>query len=646
MAATMVLIREHAAGLTWWFFWPAAAILLWAAGGLPRVGGDGSAAAAVDDAAAGALVTQIESGLESAESLVKEGRPREAGEKLAEVCLAINRIPDHGRAVSPAILRKLVAACETLARELQFDAVVIADVPNVQEVLRRRAEQISRGVPRPPEMVPQGPRGPSFVQQVAPALVRACGRCHLQEKRGDFSLATYRQLAESGMVVPGDGLGSRLVEVIRTGDMPRGGGQFARQDFADLVSWINNGAVFDGVDSNTALDQLETPATMPPGTDETAAQSSMPSAIGPDDILFSSAIAGVLLEQCQRCHGGGNPSAGLSMDTFEELMEADVIQPGKGAESLLVRKLVGVNIDGQRMPRGRPPLPDETIATISQWIDEGASLDLPDPSWELSQIASEGRSRNLSHEELRSLRFEAASAVWQRGIVDDEGKVEERGDCCVIGNLESDRLSEVADSAAELEADLQKKLGISEPLVKGGIAVFVFARGYDFSNYWQNVVGRERPRGLLGYAGASGDVVYAAVAASHDSENNRLMLSAEMVAASLRYRGAPEWYAEGVGRCVARSLVPKAPMLAVWDDEELVARKAVPPSAEGFFKAPISTQQVAAASAMLASVDRQGSRIAGVIRRLDDNRDFDVAFRQSYRAQPEQLLLNWIGRPR
>jgi hypothetical protein len=642
----MVSIRDNTGPLTWWFFWPAAAVLVWAAGGLPRVGGDGSVVAAVDDAAAGALVTQIESGLESAQSLVNEGRPREAGEKLAEVCQAINSIPDHGRAVSPAVLRKLVAACERLSRELRFDAVVIADIPNVQEVLRRRAEQIRKGVPDPPGMVPQGPRGPSFVQQVAPALVRACGRCHLQEKRGDFSLATYQQLVESGMVVPGDGLGSRLVEVIRTGDMPRGGGAFAGQEFADLVTWINNGAVFDGDDSNAALDQLHAAASEPSGTDETASPSSMPSAIGPGDILFSSAIAGVFLEHCQRCHGGGNPSAGLSVDTFSELMEADVIQPGQGPESLLVRKLVGVNIDGQRMPRGRPPLSDATIAIISQWIDEGARLDLPDPSWELSQIASEGRSRHLSHEELRSLRFEAASAVWRRGIVDDEGKVEERGDFCVIGNLQSERLSEVADSAAELDADLQKKLGISGSLVKGGIALFVFARGYDFSNYWQNVVGRERPRGLLGYAGASGDVLYAAVAASHDSENNRLMIAAEVTAASLRSRGAPEWYAEGAGRCVARSLVPKAPMLAVWDDEELVARKALPPSAEGFFEAPISSQQVAVASAMLASVDRQGSRLAGVIRRLEENQDFDVAFRQSYRAQPQQMLLNWIGRLR
>jgi hypothetical protein len=87
-------------------------------------------------------------------------------------------------------------------------------------------------------------------------------------------------------------------------------------------------------------------------------------------------------------------------------------------------------------------------------------------------------------------------------------------------------------------------------------------------------------------------------------------------------------------------------MLAVWDDEELVARKALPPSAEGFFEAPISSQQVAVASAMLASVDRQGSRLAGVIRRLEENQDFDVAFRQSYRAQPQQMLLNWIGRLR
>ena len=602
-----------------------------------------------DEANTPAAVARVDEAVAAARTMLSKGLPGDAGLVLADAQRALEEVADLGSGVEPDTIRRLVGDCANLARDLSAEGVAIEGLPTAKDLLRRRAEEVRREPTQtaaaPPTM-PRGPVGPSFAGQIAPMLVRACGRCHVDGSRGDFSMRSFAVLAASGVVVPGDGVNSRLVEVIRTGDMPRGGGTVSAEEFAALAAWIAAGAVFDGVDPTVSLEQVRPAAAMAEAAAETAPPQPTVSEIGVDEVPFSSEVAGILVENCQRCHGGGNPSAGFSLDTFAELTDSGVIEPGRGAESLLVRKLLGVNIDGQRMPRGRPPLPDETIAVIRQWIDEGARLDLLDATAELSRLASEGRSRNFSHEQLRDVRFEAAPAVWRRGIVDEEGSVELRADLCVIGNLETPRLVSVADAVVEVEDLLQEKFRLSGPLTKGGMAVFAFARGYDFSNFWQNVMGRERPRGLLGHAGVSGDVVYAAVAFDSDAENARLMLTAELTAALLHARGAPSWFAEAAGRRVARSLVPEAPMLAIWDDAEVVARTSPVPNPEQFFAAPLTDEQVVIASAMLASVDREGNRLTGLISRLDKGDDFAAAFRQTYRGLPEQMLAAWIRRGR
>lgn len=48
------------------------------------------------------------------------------------------------------------------------------------------------------------------------------------------------------------------------------------------------------------------------------------------------------------------------------------VVPFRSDESYLIDKLTGKRIVGERMPVGRPPLPDSTIAVIRQWIDQGA----------------------------------------------------------------------------------------------------------------------------------------------------------------------------------------------------------------------------------------------------------------------------------
>jgi hypothetical protein len=388
------------------------------------------------------------------------------------------------------------------------------------------------------------------------------------------------------------------------------------------------------------------------GTPPSDDNESPPAMIDPSAVRFSVSIAGVLVAECGRCHGAdGGGAGGLSMTTFADLADSGVIEPGNGGESLLVRKLVGVNIDGQRMPRGRPPLSDAVIDTIRQWIDEGAALDLSDGSAPLETIASEGRSRSLSHDQLRELRFAAATALWKRGIVDEDGEVDRRETLCVVGNLPTERLAGLADLAEDVEARVMKAVSVEPPLVKGGLAVFVFAQGYDFSNFWQNVIGRERPRGMMGSSGVDGDVVYAAVALDADEQNQRAALAAEMTAAALRARSAAEWFAEGAGRSLAGRLVPDAPVTSTWQDAELAARSTLGrPGTSGaeaqfadFFTASSSDEQVAISAAMLTALDRNGRLLKSLVTQLDEGKDFEPAFRAVYRTTPEDALRQWVS---
>ena len=70
---------------------------------------------------------------------------------------------------------------------------------------------------------------------------------------------------------------------------------------------------------------------------------------------------------------------GLRMDTFAQLLQGgdsgEIVTAGQGNASLLIKKLKGMNIEGDRMPAGgRPALADKDIQLIATWINEGATL--------------------------------------------------------------------------------------------------------------------------------------------------------------------------------------------------------------------------------------------------------------------------------
>jgi DNA-binding beta-propeller fold protein YncE len=87
----------------------------------------------------------------------------------------------------------------------------------------------------------------------------------------------------------------------------------------------------------------------------------------------------VLRKHCTVCHSTRNlkeldVSGGLALDSYEAVLKGSkqpVVQPGKSAESLLVKLITASDAD-KRMPLSAPPLPGETIDLLRRWIDAGA----------------------------------------------------------------------------------------------------------------------------------------------------------------------------------------------------------------------------------------------------------------------------------
>ena len=88
---------------------------------------------------------------------------------------------------------------------------------------------------------------------------------------------------------------------------------------------------------------------------------------------YSKDVHPILAASCFSCHSGDKRSGGLSMQDYTELLKGGkdgaVIQPGRGADSLLIQRVTSTSAP---MPPAGRPLTSKEIDTIRQWIDDGA----------------------------------------------------------------------------------------------------------------------------------------------------------------------------------------------------------------------------------------------------------------------------------
>jgi len=110
-----------------------------------------------------------------------------------------------------------------------------------------------------------------------------------------------------------------------------------------------------------ADDQPEKPATeLPPPASR--------------QIDFERDIQPIFEDRCITCHSGEAQKGGLRLDSRDALLGGDsglVIDPGKSADSLLVRTVAGLEPDKIMPPKG-DRLTAEQISLLRAWIDQGA----------------------------------------------------------------------------------------------------------------------------------------------------------------------------------------------------------------------------------------------------------------------------------
>jgi WD40 repeat protein len=111
-------------------------------------------------------------------------------------------------------------------------------------------------------------------------------------------------------------------------------------------------------------------------------------AAGP--VSFTKQVAPLLVKNCLACHGATDAKGGYQLHTFESLMKpgdstSASITPGKPDESELLRLISEMDKE-QLMPKDGDRLPDDQIALVRKWIEEGATFDGPDAKATLASI--------------------------------------------------------------------------------------------------------------------------------------------------------------------------------------------------------------------------------------------------------------------
>jgi hypothetical protein len=103
----------------------------------------------------------------------------------------------------------------------------------------------------------------------------------------------------------------------------------------------------------------------------------------PQKVDFLRDIRPILEKHCFECHGPSKARGQLRLHTGALLRRGGAsgtpIEPGHAEQSLLYRRVMGLDADDQ-MPLDRDPLPAETLALVKAWIDQGAQLPAADPT--------------------------------------------------------------------------------------------------------------------------------------------------------------------------------------------------------------------------------------------------------------------------
>ena len=253
------------------------------------------------------------------------------------------------------------------------------------------------------------PDDPIFGSVILPIMEAAnCTGCHGAAAQSGLSVMSLDDLLAGGTkagpaIVPCDASASPLTLVLRDQlpgvlAMPLGG-SISGSDIETLEAWIDNGADLvacgapsSGEDAGVVVDDASSlddasQADQADAGPEDIAEVEDGSGSGGDDVEAPSTFEALIVPildafSCSGCHSAAFPSSGLSVASVDGLLvggdlAGPAILPCDGEASPLVTSIRGelTDIGVSQMPKFGAPMPEEDIAVLVSWIDEGAGVE-------------------------------------------------------------------------------------------------------------------------------------------------------------------------------------------------------------------------------------------------------------------------------
>jgi hypothetical protein len=318
---------------------------------------------------------------------------------------------------------------------------------------------------------------------------------------------------------------------------------------------------------------------------------------------------------------------------------------------LLIRKLRGT--EGDRMPAGgRPALSDESIALISKWIDEGATLDGASETQPLGVMSQLAWVAKASSEQVSQRRYvlgdEHVALANAAGAPVAQTQTEHFR---VLGTASEGTLRLVADQAETAIKQTQTLVSGSpgEGYFRGRATLFVLPKRYDYSEFAKMVEERSIPSQWQSHWHFDGIDAYVALVATERDEPaeiaSRLAIPLTALAVATRGGDVPRWFAEGLGVAHAargRSLDRDARRQL---DAEISAAVTAMGDAKQFLEGKLTAEQSDRIGAAVAAtmIDRnQRRQFDLLLRSLDEGVAFQQAFQQAFRMSPTDYIDRWI----
>ncbi len=485
----------------------------------------------------------------------------------------------------------------------------------------------------------------SFVSQVAPILISKCGNCHVRDRRGNFSAASFRNLDNSAMIAYGVADDSRLIEVIESGEMPRGNLKVSENELEILKQWVNQGAEFDGDNPNANLASFAKPAASM-ATDAMASGPVKPT--GDETVSFGLHIAPILLENCARCHIARNPRGNFDMANFAGILRGGdsgkAFVPGKSATSEIVLRLKGE--DREVMPPSGK-LDDKLIAQVARWIDEGAKFDPADLRLTLKTVAAKGLANSLDHTELSKLRKQTSEETWRLALSDVVPSAASTENFHIVGTGSTDRLQEIGNAAEDIAMRIQKilKTPPGAPFVKGDTTLFVVDKRYDFAEFGRMVEKRTFAKNLV--SSWQSDTVIAHVALlcgiKDGVSDYEVSLSRDIAAVHVANWDAsvPRWFADGMGHWVAAKIFRREPIVQQWQSDSGAAMASMKKPSDFLGNKMAADQAALVGFRFVEMLQGKSRQFKMLVNKLREEGDFESAFYDSYGITPEAFFERW-----